>query len=582
MKRKKTTSLKRTVIGLIFVLMIGLFIAASSFMYVNIKKAIDETVRESTILHADRIADSIDPDVYAAFLENPEKNDTYEQLRVQLNEYREKIGAMYVYTLQADDNESLAIIIDGMASTEDTVDIGEPTTATTYKDVESVFNGNTAATDIVSDPDYGDYMSAFAPIKDQNGTIIGVLGVDMEANLVKSIAKNVLNETIPVFVIGLLAVLAAVLAILYVFLTKRLNPLAKLNEASALIAEGKIGQAKQKINSLRVTSNDEIGVLSGSIRNMIDTLESMLQDIQAHSADVKQQSDALNQTSHDMKESSSQIAVTMEEMATAVEQQAQATGSISDEMNRFSTLISAAVQQGDAISGSSNVMMNRTNKGEALMSSSIGQMDETYTMVQQSVQKVKELETKTNEVHTLVSFISGVADQTNLLALNAAIEAARAGEAGKGFAVVADEVRKLSDQVSKSVQDIQRIVQSVNHTTNEVAAFLEQGLKQVSEGKNNLSQTGEAFQAITGEIHSMDSLIKQMQERLQDVLARQGQMTNALSDVASISEESAAGIEEVTATAEQMTHLAYTTQDQVGKLHDMSAELDQLNRRFTF
>jgi len=581
MKRQKTGSLKKTVIGLVTALLIGLFLVIGLLMYINTNRAIDQAVRESVILHAERIAGSIDPDVYASFLENPQKDKTYEKLRIQLNDYREKIGAMYVYTLQVNGQDSLGIMVDGMARAEDAVAIGEPTTATTAEDVASVFKGETAATEIIRDPDYGDYMSAFAPVVNQNGDVIGVLGVDMEANIVKEINKNVLEDTLPVLIAGLLGLLALLLGILFIFLTKRLNPLARLNRTAALVSAGRIGEARQEMNAAHRTYNDEIGVLSGSIRTMIDTLESMLKDIQFHSNDVKNQSNALNDMSHNMKESSSQIAATMEEMASAVEQQAEAAAGITEEMARFSTLVSETTERGGTISSSSNHIWRRTKEGGALMASAIGQMDETYTMVHQSVQKVTELEAKTNEVHALVSFISGVASQTNLLALNAAIEAARAGEAGKGFAVVAEEVRKLSDQVSTSVQDIQRIVQSVNKTTHEMAAFLEQGLEQVEEGKGSLHQTGAVFGDISGEIGSMDGSIQEMQSRLQEVLARQGQMTTALSNVAAISEQSAAGIEEVTASAEQMNGLAQVTQGQVDKLQTMSGELDELNRKFT-
>ncbi|MEM1505326.1 methyl-accepting chemotaxis protein [Domibacillus sp. 8LH] len=581
MKRKKAGSLKRTVIGLVTALLIGLFLLIGSFMYINTKKAIEQTVRETAVLHAERIAESIDPEVYSDFLENPKKDQTYEKLRIQLNDYREKIGAMYVYTLQADGQDSLGIMVDGMEKAEDAVAIGEPTTTTSYKDVAAVFEGETAATEIVSDPDYGDYMSAFAPVKDASGNVVGVLGVDLEANIVKTIIQNVMKNSIPLLIAGLLGALALLLGILFFFLTKRLNPLARLNRAAALVSNGNIHEAKKETQAFQAASNDEIGVLSGSIQTMIGTLEGMLQDIQLHSVEVRGQSDSLYKMSHHMKESSSQIAVTMEEMATATEQQAEAAAGISEGMNRFSSLVLETAEQGSAISGSSNEVMQRTREGEKLMTSAIDQMDKTHVTVRQSVQKVTELEAKTNEVQALVSFISGVADQTNLLALNAAIEAARAGDAGKGFAVVAEEVRKLSDQVSTSVQGIQRIVQSVNETTNEVASFLEQGLQQVEESKNGLNQTGAAFKDITGEIHSMDDAIKKMQSRLQEVLTRQSEMSNALTEVAAISEQNAAGIEEVTASAEQMNHLAEVTQSQVDKLQVMSGELDELNRKFT-
>jgi methyl-accepting chemotaxis protein len=123
-------------------------------MFFNSKLSIDDTMKQTNILHAERIAKSIDPKLYAEFLKKPAKEDTYEELRIQLNDYREKIGAMYVYTLQVSDDQSLGIVVDGMPTLADTVDIGEPTTATTFQDISEALDGKSTSTDIVKDPEY--------------------------------------------------------------------------------------------------------------------------------------------------------------------------------------------------------------------------------------------------------------------------------------------------------------------------------------------------------------------------------------------------------------------------------------------
>lgn len=279
MRFNKKKSLKNSLTLLLFVLITSFFILFSMFMFFNSKLSINETFAKTSILHAERIANGMDVDLYAEFLKNPAKDDTYEKLRSELNEYREKIGAMYVYTLQVSDDQKLGIVVDGMVSLEDTVDIGEPTTATKYKDITPVLNGDTASTEIVRDPEYGDYMSAFAPIKDSNGNLVGILGVDMEAEVVNTISNDVLTSSMPIFLAGSLVILVLILVIVYLYLNKKLNPLAALNEVTKLISNGDIEKAKRKMSEIDSSSQNEIGILGESILSMTETLEGIIKNI---------------------------------------------------------------------------------------------------------------------------------------------------------------------------------------------------------------------------------------------------------------------------------------------------------------
>ena len=197
-----------------------------------------------------------------------------------------------------------------------------------------------------------------------------------------------------------------------------------------------------------------------------------------------------------MNAGSQQIASTMQELAAGTESEAKTASELASIMGLFSTSVQEANANGENIQKSSNEVFQMTSEGSQLMKSSNEQMVKIDQIVQESVQKVQGLDVKSQEISKLVSVIQEIADQTNLLALNAAIEAARAGEHGRGFAVVADEVRKLAEQVSTSVADITEIVTGIQNESSLVAESLQDGYKEVKQGTTQIKTTQETFAGI--------------------------------------------------------------------------------------
>ncbi|WP_461180407.1 methyl-accepting chemotaxis protein [Virgibacillus kimchii] len=270
----------------------------------------------------------------------------------------------------------------------------------------------------------------------------------------------------------------------------------------------------------------------------------------------------------------------MQELASGSETQANSSTELSSAMSDFAANVQEASDNGEQIKENTGKVLEMTEEGSQLMDNSNAQMEKIDQIVQDAVQKVEGLDTQSQEISTLVSVIKDIADQTNLLALNAAIEAARAGEHGKGFAVVADEVRKLAEQVAESVTDITGIVTNIQSESSVVTGSLQEGYKEVESGIVQIKATGEKFDGISTAISEVVDSIQTVTGNLSEVAATSQQMNSSIQEIASISEESAAGVEQTSAASQQTSSSMEEVAASADDLAKLAEDLNGLVRKF--
>ncbi|MCH7321333.1 methyl-accepting chemotaxis protein [Solibacillus sp. MA9] len=371
--------------------------------------------------------------------------------------------------------------------------------------------------------------------------------------------------------------LIIILSVIVAIITARIitTPIKEVVKKITAMADGDMS-----LPPLKQKTQDEIGLLVQSTNTMNGKLHDLLSTIHGVSANVAASSEELAQSAAGVKDGSQQIAMTMTDLAEGSESQASSASDLANMMESFKVNVQQATEQGTTMANGSQTVLRLTETGQGLMNASTEQMYTIDRIVQEAVSKVEGLNSQSQEISKLVEVIDGIANQTNLLALNAAIEAARAGEQGKGFAVVADEVRKLAEQVSLSVTDISSIVTRIQSETTNVTMSLQTGYDEVKKGTAQITETGETFGTISTAVNRMSTNIQNITENLQGISATTEQINHSIDEIAAITQESAAGVEQTTATIDETVGTMEEIVTSSERLATMAEDLNTQMQRF--
>ncbi|MBS4188996.1 methyl-accepting chemotaxis protein [Bacillus sp. FJAT-49705] len=382
-------------------------------------------------------------------------------------------------------------------------------------------------------------------------------------------AKSEITLTLVVLVISI--VISAALGIASILVIGKIisNKLGQIVHLSNEVATGNLS-----VELVQYEGTDEIAELSKATNAMKERLQAMIQEISAVSSFVTEKSGELNIAANEVSAASQQGASTMQELSVGATEQADSTTGLASMMDDYLVKVQKATESGFVIKNTSNEVLTMTKNGVSLMRESQEQMAIINEIMQTSVDRVNGLDEQTKLISKLVQVIHDIANQTNLLALNAAIEAARAGEHGRGFAVVADEVRKLAEQVSHSVADITTIVKGIQNESNNVVASLQEGYTQVEKGTDQIQLTSETFNKIYQAINLMTDNVNEISLNLEKVSEGSSQMNQSIEIIASISEESAAGIEQTSAS---MSQTNISIEEISENAQSLSVQADKLN-----
>ncbi|MCI6101369.1 MAG: methyl-accepting chemotaxis protein [Selenomonas sp.] len=382
------------------------------------------------------------------------------------------------------------------------------------------------------------------------------------------------SATIRNIIIMVVIILVILLAACITIAKKIMEPLTAIVSACRKMRDGDFRET-----GYQTERGDEFGEMLHDFADMCRTVSGLMKTTNETAQHLAAASEELTASAHQSAQASEQVANSVTSAAQASAEQQQYIEDSEESVGKTVTSVDRLHATADAVEGDAKTAHSRAVEGGRSVMDAVHDIESVEAIVKSSAQTVDQLGKSSQQIGSIVETISGIAEQTNLLALNAAIEAARAGEHGRGFAVVADEVRKLAEASQTAAQQITDLITGIQKDTDAAVASMQSGSEAVQSGTAAVAQLKDAFAEIetavqnvaksandmVAELQQVGTQTGVVQEKTQQIAGNGGKVVNEMESVSAASEQQSASAGEIATASESLAQLAQKLSESLQK-----------------
>ncbi|AZN40194.1 methyl-accepting chemotaxis protein [Paenibacillus albus] len=424
------------------------------------------------------------------------------------------------------------------------------------------------------DQDGHPYSVKMMPVTDYAGKPIGVLSVARELRVSSEVASGLSKLSLQAGAAALILI-----AIIGFFIERRIiTPLKRIHSYLKQVAEGRLSAGAP---SGELKRRDEIGFITGTLQTTVTDLHRIVKGIETTSTSASGTAAVLSGETEETRAGIGQIVNHMHVLTEGTEAQLVGAASGTKAMSGIAEGIQQIFERTISVTHSASESTGFAEDGRTSITNAVVQMNQASSSVQQVVDDMQQLEKHSESIVEIAEWIGKIASQTNILALNANIEASRAGEQGKGFAVVADEVRKLAMQAGEAAGQVQERVTTIREQIELAVAHIQQGHIEVSEGTQLVQTAEHSFSRIADSIASMNVKLQEVAAATEEMTAGSQEMAAMVEQTETVSRNAAQLTKEVSGIAEARAASVSRITSVMSELNEQIQELGHAVARYS-
>ncbi len=564
MVRKGRLVRKLVLISIAAVLVVSVIL--NIFSLINMRQIFDENYEEE--LHAaavqlgNEVSNEYDGewDVDADGVLTKGGNPVKEEYEVQFDELKSQTGIDY--TLFIGKTRMVTTIYkEGTQEKADGTDASDGVVAAVLNGGGDYFNNDI-------DIQGKKYFVAYVPLKDDNGSIVGMAFAGREKS---EITAHIVEKTVANSLISLICII--VVALLGVFLDRKISPVMHgISEDLKKLADGDL---QVKADEKAVARTDEIGVIADATNTLAEKLREVIGTSKELATDVTSNGRELAGSAHQASDASGQVSTAVEEISKGAVSQAESIQSAATSTSDMGVDIDSITDRINELSDQAATMSEACVAAMEALEKLVVQNSEVVESMGSVGDQIKNTNDAVKDIAEASSIITAISEQTNLLSLNASIEAARAGEAGRGFAVVATEIGSLADQSKDAAVRISDIVKNLVAESEKTVAQLEHVNHEVEQQNIQIDSTKNDMDRMEAGVRSVMDGTSDITSRVTNLTSAKNNVVGVIDDLSAISEENAASTQQTNASMQELNATFEVINTSAHELQDLASKLDE-------